>query len=93
MSIQKSLPHQGYHAWHCEISSLQTASRIVAYTLYLNDVEKDGETEFLYQHRRVKPVKGRIIICPTAFTHTHRGNPPLNTAKYMINGWMEFIDY
>ena len=46
MSIQKTRPHQGYHAWHCECADLCTSSRVMAYTLYLNSVEEGGETEF-----------------------------------------------
>ena len=57
---------------------------------YLNDVEEGGETEFLYQSRRIKPKQGTMVICPSSFTHTHRGNPPLKGDKYMINGWIEF---
>jgi hypothetical protein len=59
---------------------------------YLNDVEEGGETEFLYQGVRVKPKKGTIILCPAAFTHTHRGNPPLSGDKYIINTWVQYID-
>jgi len=91
IKMQKTLPGEGYHMWHCEVASIPSARRLLLCMLYLNDVDEGGETEFLYQHKRIKPVKGRVVICPTAFTHTHRGNPPLNTAKYMINGWMEFI--
>ena len=91
IKLQKTLPGEGYHIWHCEVNNISAARRFVLCMLYLNDVNEGGETEFLYQHKRIKPVKGRVVICPTAFTHTHRGNPPLNTAKYMINGWMEFI--
>ena len=58
--------------------------------VYLNDVEEGGETEFLYQSRRIKPKQGTMVICPASFTHTHRGNPPLKGNKYMINGWIEF---
>ena len=87
MSVQKSLPHQGYHAWHGEISSLQTASRIVAYTLYLNDVEKDGETEFLYQGVKIKPEAGKLIFFPGIYTHPHRGNPIYEGVKYLVTGW------
>jgi len=91
IKLQKTLPGEGYHVWHCEVMDIPSARRFLLCMLYLNDVKDGGETEFLYQHKRIQPVKGRVVICPTAFTHTHRGNPPLNTAKYMINGWMEFL--
>jgi hypothetical protein len=92
IKLQKTLPGEGYHVWHCEVNDILSSRRLLLCMLYLNDVNEGGETEFLYQHKRIKPVKGRVVICPTAFTHTHRGNPPLgNTAKYMINGWMELI--
>tara|TARA_B100000809_G_C14897330_1_gene444942 strand:- start:46 stop:645 length:600 start_codon:yes stop_codon:yes gene_type:complete len=92
IKIQKTVPGEGYHIWHCEVASISTGRRFLLCMLYLNDIDEGGETEFIYQHQRIDAVKGRVVICPTVFTHTHRGNPPLNTAKYMINGWMEFID-
>jgi len=58
--------------------------------VYLNDVEEGGETEFLYQHKRLKPEQGTLVIWPASFTHTHRGNPPLSNDKYIVTGWTEF---
>lgn len=90
--IQKTLPGQGYHIWHCESDgSYQFNSRVLVYTVYLNDVEEGGETEFLYQSRRIKPKQGTCCIFPAAFTHAHRGNPPLAGEKYLLTGWIEFI--
>ena len=92
IKLQKTLPGEGYHVWHAEAADRYSARRVALCMLYLNDVDEGGETEFLYQSKRIKPVTGRIVICPTAYTHTHRGNPPLgDSTKYMINGWMEFI--
>jgi len=92
VKIQKTIPGQGYHVWHCENASVSTSRRALLCMMYLNDVEEGGETEFLYQSLRVIPKAGTIIICPAYFTHTHRGNPPLKGVKYMINGWVEFIN-
>jgi len=39
---------------------------------------------------RVKPKQGTLLIWPAAFTHTHRGNPPLSNVKYITTGWIEF---
>ena len=90
IKIQKTLPGQGYHIWHCEAADLLSSRRLLFVFMYLNTCEEGGETEFLYQHKRIKPKEGTIVISPAAWTHTHRGNPPLSGEKYMINGWLEF---
>jgi len=90
LKIQKTEPTGGYHLWHCESDSREHGARLLLVIGYLNDVEEGGETEFLYQSKRVLPKKGTIIICPASFTHTHRGNPPLKGNKYIINGWLEY---
>jgi len=56
----------------------------------LNDVKEGGETEFLYQSVRVSPKKGTLVIWPAAFTHVHRGNPPLSGTKYIMTSWLEY---
>lgn len=88
--LQKTLPTQGYHVWHIENDpySLQTVNRVMVYTLYLNDVEEGGETEFLIQGKRVKPKQGTVCIFPSYYTHIHRGNPPLSGEKYIMTGWI-----
>lgn len=88
--VQKTTPRQGYHVWHCEADSRGTCTRLLAWILYLNDVEEGGETEFLYQAIRIKPKQGTLILWPASFTHTHRGNPPLSNDKYIATGWIEF---
>lgn len=90
LKIQKTKPSEGYHVWHCEHDNRKNGSRLLLVMCYLNDVDEGGETEFLYQSRRIKPKQGTMVICPSSFTHTHRGNPPLTGDKYMINGWIEF---
>ena len=91
VKIQKYKPSQGYHVWHCDNSSILSSRRILACMLYLNDIEEGGETEFLYQRKRIKPKQGTIVIFPTFWTHAHRGNPPLKGEKYIINSWLEFM--
>ena len=93
IKIQKTCPTQGYHVWHCEHDALPDGrDRVLAWTLYLNDVEGGGETEFLYQSLRFKPKTGTFILFPAHFTHTHRGNPPLSGVKYIATGWIEFLN-
>jgi len=89
LKIQKTLPTEGYHIWHLEHSPMQMDSnRAFVFSIYLNDVEEGGETEFLHFSKRVKPTTGRIVIWPAAFPYVHRGNPPLSGKKYMLTSWM-----
>ena len=88
--IQRTDKGQGYHQWHYESDTPVTRHRILAWMIYLNDVEEGGETEFLYQHCRFKPVKGTCLVWPAQFTHIHRGNPPLSNTKYICTGWGEY---
>ena len=84
----------GYPYWHCESypkdALCDTLHRTVLWTIYLNDNFEEGETEFLYQHKKIKPKTGSLLIAPTAFTHTHRGNKPINGDKYIATSWVLF---
>tara|TARA_E500000318_G_scaffold100058_2_gene102496 strand:- start:1850 stop:2452 length:603 start_codon:yes stop_codon:yes gene_type:complete len=94
IKIQQTLPTEGYHVWHLEHGSgLDNCARALAYTIYLNDVDEGGETEFLNFSKRVSPKTGRIVIWPAGFPYVHRGNPPLNKAKYIITSWMNLLNY
>src|SRR5690606_2717172 len=84
----------GYPYWHCELfpkdASAETLHRTLLWTIYLNDGFEAGETEFLYQRRRIVPRTGALLIAPTAFTHTHRGNTPVGGDKYIATSWVLF---
>jgi hypothetical protein len=88
--IQKTRPGEGYHVWHTEDASPKVIRRIAAFSLFLNTVEEGGETEFLNQNQRYKPKRNSLLIFPAAYTHVHRGNPPLEKDKYLLTGWVEF---
>ena len=77
----------GFHNWHYENTGLQVSARKLVIQLYLNTIEEGGETEFLYMNKRIKAEQGRLIIFPAAFTHTHRGNPPIGKDKYIVSTW------
>ena len=84
----------GYPYWHCELyprhADAETLHRWLLWTLYLNDDFAEGETEFLYQQRKIVPRTGSLLIAPTAFTHTHRGNRPRGGDKYIATSWILF---
>lgn len=87
IKIQKTSPKQGYHVWHTENHGGTSISRVSAFSVYLNDVYEGGETEFLTQSKRFSPRTGDVLIWPAHYTHPHRGNPPLETDKYIATGW------
>ncbi len=77
----------GFHNWHYEDCGIEESRRYLVVQIYLNDDFEAGETEFLYINKRIKPKAGSVAIYPAAFTHTHRGNPPINGTKYIIGTW------
>lgn len=84
----------GYPYWHCELyprdASCETLHRHLLWTVYLNDDFEEGETEFLFQQRKVKPQTGSLLIAPAGFTHTHRGNRPQGGDKFIATSWILF---
>jgi|TARA_B110000977_G_scaffold3408_1_gene4674 hypothetical protein len=90
VQLQKTPRTGGYHVWHCE-QGYNYSTRAIFIQLYLNTVEEGGETEFLYQSKRVQAVQGRMLMCPAGYPHTHRGNPPMKGEKFTINSWIEYI--
>jgi hypothetical protein len=81
----------GYLHWHSEIwpeENFEALHRIVFWMYFLNDVDEGGETEFFFQNRKIKPKKGTCVIAPAGFTHTHRGNIPLSSDKYIATSWL-----
>jgi hypothetical protein len=88
--IQKTKNGEGYHVWHHEQGNNHQNNRSLVFMLYLNSLSDDacGETEFLYQQRRIKPAANTMLIWPAAYTHAHRGNAVYGeNTKYIATGW------
>lgn len=95
INLQKYLADQGgYPHWHSEQypldASCEALHRVLLWTIYLNPVQGAGETEFLYQQRKIVPEVGSLLIAPAGFTHTHRGNRPHGSDKYIATSWILF---
>jgi hypothetical protein len=95
INLQKYLKASGgYHHWHSEVypqnASCETLHRVLLFQFYLNDVADGGETEFLYQQRRVQARQGRLVIAPAGFTHTHKGHVAASGDKYIATSWILF---
>lgn len=95
INIQRYRANEGgYPYWHCEHypkqGDVDPLHRVLLWTIYLNEGFDAGETEFLYQDRRITPRTGALLFAPAAFTHTHRGNRPLGRDKYIATSWVLF---
>ena len=93
-NIQHYSPGQGYKAWHFErvLPTFPNCARHLVYMTYLNDVHMFGETEFYYQQLKVKPKKGLTLVWPADWTFTHRGIVAPNEDKYIITGWLNYVE-
>ena len=94
VKIQHYQPKGGYFDWHCERNTHThpISSRHLVFMMYLNDVSDGGETEFFYQKLKVSSEKGKLLIWPADWTHTHRGITSDTQEKYIITGWFNFYE-
>lgn len=93
INIQKYAPRGGYHQFHTERGGADgiQSSRHLVFMTYLNNVSDCGETEFFHQDMHIHPEKGKTIIWPADWTHTHRGIPSLTETKYIVTGWFNYF--
>ena len=89
LKMQRTLPMGGYHVWHYENGDrAETYNRELVWMIYLNDMpEGEGETEVLYQKKRIRPTQGTVVIWPAGMTHPHRGLTVYTEPKYILTGW------
>jgi len=86
----------GYPHWHSEQfpdpnkPTNDSLHRVLLWLIYLNDVSEGGETQFFYQQASIQPKAGRLVIAPCGFTHTHRGNQPVSSNKYVLASWIKY---
>lgn len=92
INVQRYESGQAYYAWHTERGHAEypQTTRHLVFMTYLNNVQDDGETEFLHQKLKVKPEKGLTLIWPADWTYTHRG-VETSTTKYITTGWFNYF--
>ena len=93
INIQHYKKGGGFKTWHYEYNPHHhfMHKRVLVFMTYLNDVE-DGGTEFLHQHLTTPAKKGLTLIWPAYWTHTHRGVISRLKEKYIVTGWINFIN-
>ncbi len=90
--IQYYKPGGGYKLNHFERTGWQTTTRMLVWMTYLNDVTEGGGTHFTYQDKTATARKGKTLIWPPDFTHTHAGVVSRTQKKYIITGWLNYSE-
>jgi len=90
-NIQRYDVGGGFKKWHSERNGEFNSAikRCLVFMTYLNDVE-DGGTEFKYYNKIVKAEKGKTLIWPSDWTHTHRGQISNTKEKTIVTGWYSY---
>ena len=91
-NIQRYNPGDHFSHIHTERSSLNSLHRVFAWMIYLNNVEDGGNTTFPYFDLTIKPEKGKLLIWPAEWTHTHCGEKVNSDVKYIMTGWIDMVD-
>ena len=89
INIQHYKPGEGFLKWHSERTG--PSNRHLVFMTYLNDVPEGG-TEFYYQNYTTEAVKGKTLIWPSDWTHTHKSQVSNTHEKYIITGWYSYIN-
>lgn len=90
--IQMYPKNEGYFRWHADSVERNSRDRVAAMVLYLNDVEKGGETEFFHQRMKVSPRAGQLLMFPTGWNYMHCGHMPESADKYIISSFIKIKD-
>lgn len=86
--IKRFNPGKFYDSWHSE-NGVQVP-RILAILIYLSD--HNCGTEF-YNNTVVQSKKGRALVFPAFWTHTHRGQPcPDNKSRYVMSAYVTLTE-
>ena len=93
VNLQYYQPGGGFKEYHSERQSNDNPlqiSRVLVFMTYLNTVENGG-THFPYQDITTEAVKGKTVIWPTEWTHTHKGIV-CDKEKYIMTGWYNYVN-
>ena len=82
-------PTYSYDRWHSE-HNLALPHRILCIIVYLSD--NACGTEFQHTGDVIDSVKGRAVVFPTFWTHTHRGQKdPEGLDRYIMSTYAHYV--
>ena len=89
LQMIKYNPNTDFYKPH--IDSGPDFPRCISSILYLNDIDKGGETYFDKFNISVSPKAGRLLMFPSNFIYSHEGRPPINETKYVVVTWFNTL--
>ena len=82
---------------HVDVMNYETSRRLLAFFIYLNDVDEGGETEFLHMTKpgtyiplKIEPRRGRLLMFPPMWMYYHAGLKPVSNNKYLIHSYCHY---
>ncbi len=76
---------------HVDVQNYDSARRFLVCFVYLNTLDRGGETNFPKLDYAVKPKCGRILLFPANWQYRHAGLPPVGTNKYIIGSYLHYV--
>lgn len=70
--------------WEFEANGVHNMSSSITTIWHLNDVEENGELEFLFQEVRIRPQDKEIVTFPSYYTHSHKLIPATKEKLFLI---------
>ncbi len=89
ITLTKYFKETGGYSYHNDYIFGNTKTRLMSFVIYLNNVYNGGETKFLHQNKKVKPLTGRLLIFPPTHNYIHIGLPSISNEKYIITSFLE----
>jgi hypothetical protein len=80
--------HADHVPWEVNQANDDNLARVLASIIYLNTVEVGGGTRLVDQDCTVQAIKGRILLFPATWTHSHMGLTPLSSDKFILSSFI-----
>jgi hypothetical protein len=79
-----------FYSEHIDVGDDKGSNRFISSILYLNNIEKGGETVFPLHNKEIIPESGKVAMFPPFWTHPHKANIPISDDKYIVNTFLKF---
>ena len=89
--LQKYNMEKGYYRTHYDGAPWDpepTCLRVLGAVMYLNTVERGGETAFPMHNLKIKARAGSVALFPANWTHPHQSRIPITNDKWIVSSFI-----